>query len=117
LIQTADVHKTQSAHIPGAQPAPAEFLGGAWLRAAAALRSGSGCGHDGAGDVPAGAGAAALQGGLRTAFTKAGGWALRRESQSPLQAYPTAGDPQAPAGQRAGAVFGVADGDWHSPAP
>ncbi len=91
------------------------FLGGARLRAAAALRRGSGRGHHGAGDVSARAGAEALQGGLCAALAAAGRWALRRESQPALQAHAVSAHPEAAAGERAGALSRIARGDGHRP--
>ena len=49
----------------------------------------------------------------RAAFAPPGGRALRRESQPVVQAHPAAGDPEAAAGECAGALSGVAGRDRH----
>ena len=46
----------------------------------------------------------AVSRGLRAALAPSGRWPLRRESQSPVQAHAVPGDPEAAAGERAGAV-------------
>ena len=91
------------------------FLGGAGMRAAAALRRGSGRRHHVPGDVSARAGAQALQGGLRAALAAAGRRTLRRESQPAFQAHAVPTDSEAAAGECAGAVSRIARSHGHRP--
>src|SRR2546423_4400353 len=112
-INWLTAHAQKTADISGTHSQAAKLLGGARVRVAAALRSGSGRGHDGAGDFPASAGAEAVPSRLCAAISPSGGWALWGESKSAVQAHSVAGDPQAAAGKRAGFVLGIAQGGGH----
>src|SRR5437763_8715562 len=109
-INWLTAHAQKTADISGTHSQAAKLLGRAWVRAAAALRSGSGRRHDGAGNVSARAGTEAVPSRLCAALAPPGGRALWRESKSAVQAHAVAGHPEAAAGKCAGFVSGIAQG-------
>src|SRR5438477_11404566 len=112
-IDWLTAHAEKSSDISGTHPQAAKLLGGAGVRAAAALRSGSGRRDHGARDLFASAGAEAVQSRLRAAVTALGRRALRRKPQPAVQTYAVASDPETSAGKCAGLVSGVAGRGGH----
>ena len=97
--------------LPGADPDPAQLLGGLWLRHPAALRHGSRRRHFSSGNDAARAWAKTLERRLCPALAPAQGRALWRESEPAAALLPVPGDPEAQSAQFAGALSRLAQGD------
>ena len=102
--------------LPGRHPSPAELLGQARLRAAAALRHGGGCGHLPHRHVPARARPRALARGVRAALAASQGRPLRREPEPAAALLPVPGGAQALARQHPGPLPRLPAGAGHRPA-
>src|SRR5690606_32655480 len=96
--------------LPGHDPAPERLLGETGLRADPAAGPRSRCRHLPPGDLPARAGARAMECGLRAALAPSHRRPLRREPQPPAALLPVPGGDEAQPGQHRRAVLRLAEG-------
>src|SRR5579875_1151415 len=104
---TPDCHEHRSrptSDLPGPDPDPAPFLGGAGVRDFAAVRHGDGCRHVSPGHHAARSWAEAVARRIRSAEPPPGRWPLRGEPEPARPLLPISGDHEAEPTGRAGAA-------------